>query len=233
MAPPKDLVANILLVELVSCCLPVLQCLHHLSKASTDSFCKGPWMTEISTLENYASTMRSHCMRCRSLIWFRACRGRNVASVHEDVKLDVVFKEFMTSANHMLLVRRTVDMPLGSVGDVVGVITLEDVMEEVIGVRSLAPCTPCIPLEEGNWGLNSQIRCWIERSTAQSQLCGGHVICPLCVLHMLVSYPSGNGIAIGAAPFLLNGAFGALLNLAHGSACFTKKSFISAPIACC
>ena len=39
------------------------------------------------------------------------CRGRNVTYVRENVKLDVVFKEFMTSANHMLLVRREPDMP--------------------------------------------------------------------------------------------------------------------------
>ena len=55
--------------------------------------------------------------------------------VRENVKLDVVFKEFMTSANHMLLVRREPDMPGGPDGDVTGLITLEDVMEELIGVR--------------------------------------------------------------------------------------------------
>ena len=64
-----------------------------------------------------------------------ACRGRNVTYVSENVKLDVVFKEFMTSANHMLLVRREPDMPGGRDGDVTGLITLEDVMEELIGVR--------------------------------------------------------------------------------------------------
>ena len=65
-----------------------------------------------------------------------ACRGRNVTYVRENVKLDVVFKEFMTSANHMLLVRREPDMPGGPDGDVTGLITLEDVMEELIGVRT-------------------------------------------------------------------------------------------------
>ena len=60
--------------------------------------------------------------------------------VRENVKLDVVFKEFMTSANHMLLVRREPDMPGGPDGDVTGLITLEDVMEELIGVRP-ASCT--------------------------------------------------------------------------------------------
>ncbi len=54
--------------------------------------------------------------------------------VRENVKLDVVFKEFMSSANHMLLVRREPDMPGGPDGDVTGLITLEDVMEELIGV---------------------------------------------------------------------------------------------------
>ncbi|BDA50022.1 Metal transporter CNNM4 [Coccomyxa sp. Obi] len=61
-----------------------------------------------------------------------AFRGRNVASVREDVKLDVVFKEFMSSNNHMLLVRRAPDMPGAPDGEVVGLITLEDVMEELI-----------------------------------------------------------------------------------------------------
>ncbi len=61
-------------------------------------------------------------------------RGRNVASVREDVKLDVVFKEFMSSNNHMLLVRRAPDMPGAPDGEVVGLITLEDVMEELIQV---------------------------------------------------------------------------------------------------
>ncbi|EIE23075.1 DUF21-domain-containing protein, partial [Coccomyxa subellipsoidea C-169] len=61
-----------------------------------------------------------------------AFRGRDVASVREDVKLDVVFKEFMSSSNHMLLVRRAPDMPGGPDGDVIGLITLEDVMEELI-----------------------------------------------------------------------------------------------------
>jgi hypothetical protein len=63
------------------------------------------------------------------------CRGRDVASVREDVKLDVVFKEFMSSNNHMLLVRRAPDMPGAPDGEVVGLITLEDVMEELIQVR--------------------------------------------------------------------------------------------------
>ncbi|CAL5222079.1 g4385 [Coccomyxa viridis] len=66
-----------------------------------------------------------------------AFRGRNVTYVREDVKLDVVFKEFMTSANHMLLVRREPDMPGGPDGDVTGLITLEDVMEELIGAEIL------------------------------------------------------------------------------------------------
>ena len=58
-----------------------------------------------------------------------------MASVREDVKLDVVFKEFMSSNNHMLLVRRAPDMPGAPDGEVVGLITLEDVMEELIQVR--------------------------------------------------------------------------------------------------
>ena len=66
------------------------------------------------------------------------CRGRNVAYVREDVKLDVVFKEFMSSANHMLLVRREPTMPGGPDGDVTGLITLEDVMEELIGVSRIS-----------------------------------------------------------------------------------------------
>jgi CBS domain containing-hemolysin-like protein len=66
------------------------------------------------------------------------CRGRNVAYVREDVKLDVVFKEFMSSANHMLLVRREPAMPGGPDGDVTGLITLEDVMEELIGVSEIS-----------------------------------------------------------------------------------------------
>ena len=61
-----------------------------------------------------------------------------MASVREDVKLDVVFKEFMSSNNHMLLVRRAPDMPGASDGDVVGLITLEDVMEELIQVCAAA-----------------------------------------------------------------------------------------------
>jgi len=63
------------------------------------------------------------------------CRGKNVTYVREDVKLDVVFKEFMSSATHMVLVRREPDMPGGPDGDVTGLITLEDVMEELIGVK--------------------------------------------------------------------------------------------------
>ncbi len=68
------------------------------------------------------------------------CRGRDVASVREDVKLDVVFKEFMSSSNHMLLVRRAPDMPGGPDGDVIGLITLEDVMEELIQVQPPLYC---------------------------------------------------------------------------------------------
>jgi CBS domain containing-hemolysin-like protein len=62
-------------------------------------------------------------------------RGRDVKSVREDVNLDLVFKEFMTSSNHMLLVRRAPDLPSGPDGEVVGLITLEDVMEELIQAR--------------------------------------------------------------------------------------------------
>lgn len=64
------------------------------------------------------------------------CRGRDVAWVREDVMLDVVFKEFMSSNNHMLLVRRAPDMRGGPDGEVIGLITLEDVMEELIQVCS-------------------------------------------------------------------------------------------------
>ena len=69
-------------------------------------------------------------------------RGRDVASVREDVKLDVVFKEFMSSANHMALVRGAQPWPPpeeggGGEGPVVGLITLEDVMEELIQVGRL------------------------------------------------------------------------------------------------
>ena len=70
------------------------------------------------------------------MVAFIPCRGRNVTYVREDVKLDVVFKEFMSSANHMLLVQGTSDgsPEADSSASVCGLITLEDVMEELIGV---------------------------------------------------------------------------------------------------
>lgn len=55
-------------------------------------------------------------------------RGRNAGHVSEDEPLDQVFKLFMTSSNHMLLAHR-------DDGTVTGLITLEDVMEELIQVR--------------------------------------------------------------------------------------------------
>lgn len=67
---------------------------------------------------------------------FIPCRGRNATYVREDVKLDVVFKEFMSSANHMLLVQGALNggPEANSAASVCGLITLEDVMEELIGV---------------------------------------------------------------------------------------------------
>ena len=75
-----------------------------------------------------------------------------MAAVREDVKLDVVFREFMGSAVHMLLVRAqpqqqqqppwplqgasAADGGAGAEGPVVGLITLEDVLEEMIQVVS-------------------------------------------------------------------------------------------------
>ena len=71
-------------------------------------------------------------------------RGREVACVREDVKLDEVFRLFMSSAVHMLLVRANSgggapaagqNHPRDALlGEVLGLITLEDVMEELIQV---------------------------------------------------------------------------------------------------
>ena len=54
-------------------------------------------------------------------------RGRNAGHVSEIEPLDSVFKLFMTSSNHMLLAH-------SEDGTVTGLITLEDVMEELIQV---------------------------------------------------------------------------------------------------
>ena len=72
----------------------------------------------------------------KSMLVFTSCRGRNATYVREDVKLDVVFKEFMSSANHMLLVQGALNggPETESAASVCGLITLEDVMEELIGV---------------------------------------------------------------------------------------------------
>ena len=86
---------------------------------------------------------------------FIPCRGTNVTYVREDVKLDVVFKEFMSSANHMLLVQGalTGGPETDSAASVCGLITLEDVMEELIGV-SPAPLS-CIIYRA--WPVRSQL----------------------------------------------------------------------------
>ena len=77
-------------------------------------------------------TLYMHKVEC----CLTSCRGTNVTYVREDVKLDVVFKEFMSSANHMLLVQGALngDPETNSAASVCGLITLEDVMEELIGV---------------------------------------------------------------------------------------------------
>lgn len=66
--------------------------------------------------------------------------------VREDVKLDLVFKDFMTSSNHMLLVQRALEMLGDPDGDVVGLITLEDVMEELIQASSCSLATVLLQL---------------------------------------------------------------------------------------
>jgi CBS domain containing-hemolysin-like protein len=81
----------------------------------------------------------------------RTRSGRGVAGVREDVKLDAVFREFMGSAVHMLLVHAAPppqqQPPWSEVGGgggggvggaVVGLITLEDVLEEMIQVEGVA-----------------------------------------------------------------------------------------------
>ena len=78
-------------------------------------------------------------------------RGRGVAAVREDVKLDAVFREFMSSANHMLLVRASqpwqpAEEGGAPEGPVVGLITLEDVLEEVIQVDMLEKALMCFAI---------------------------------------------------------------------------------------
>ena len=80
--------------------------------------------------------------------------------MREDVQLDEVFRLFMSSAVHMLLVRRAAGSRPGSpagqpgregapLGEVVGLITLEDVMEELIQVRVSLPCLEQKPFSNG------------------------------------------------------------------------------------
>ena len=59
------------------------------------------------------------------------CSGRGIKYVDESECLEVVFKTFISSQNHMLLVQRNEATP------VVGLITLEDVLEELIQVWNL------------------------------------------------------------------------------------------------
>ena len=73
------------------------------------------------------------------------CRGRQaVGHVFEDEMLDVVFKGFISSSNHMLIAHRPLDGSLPradhlEASPVTGLITLEDVLETVIQVRGIIP----------------------------------------------------------------------------------------------
>ena len=88
---------------------------------------------DVNAIGGPANTDHRHC----------ACRGRNAAHVSEDEPLDSVFKLFMTSYNHMLLA-------YAEDSTVTGLITLEDVMEELIQVWPLAPFMPdCLVYTSG------------------------------------------------------------------------------------